>query len=167
MAGNKLLRLHNRPPSEVVFSRSHGFNDRAPLADNRDWTQSRNAAHPPGHIAAIGIVATGLFQLVKAIKLGFLKHLDPADAHKTWIAWTGRAGYAARAAIFIIVGWFLWNAARHARAAEAGGTEQAMSSLPEGLRAMVAAGFVLFGIFSLIEARYRRINNPNVLSRLK
>ena len=118
-------------------------------------------------VAAIAIAATGLFQLIKAVKLGFLKHLDRGVARKAWIAWIGRAGYAARGVVFLIVGWFLWNAAQHASAAEAAGTGKAMAALPEGLRVLVAAGFVLFGIFSIVEARYRTINNPDVLSRLK
>lgn len=118
-------------------------------------------------VAAIAIVAAGLFQLVKAAKLGFLKHLDPAIARKAWIAWTGRAGYAARGVVFVIVGWFLWSAARHASAAEAAGTGEAMAALPAGLRALVATGFVLFGVFSIVEARYRKINDPDVLSRLQ
>ena len=118
-------------------------------------------------VAAIAIAATGLFQLIKAVKLGFLKHLDQAVAHKAWIAWTGRAGYTARGIVFLIVGWFLWNAARHASAAEAAGTGKAMAALPEGLRILVAAGFVLFGVFSIVEARYRTINDPDVVSRLK
>ncbi|RYD86897.1 MAG: DUF1206 domain-containing protein, partial [Sphingomonadales bacterium] len=117
--------------------------------------------------AAAAIIVTGLYQLVKAVKLGFLKHLDPAVAGKPWIAWIGRAGFAARGVVFVIVGWFLWNAALHARAAEAAGTERAMASLPDSLRLLVAAGFVLFGLFSLVEARYRKINDPHVLSRLK
>lgn len=118
-------------------------------------------------IAAIAIVVTGLFQLVKAVKLGFLKHLDPAVAGKDWIAWVGRAGYAARGVVFGVIGWFLWNAAQHARATEAAGTGEAMAWLPDGLRMLVAAGFVLFGVFSLVEARYRKIHDPEVLARLK
>ncbi|MET0375726.1 MAG: DUF1206 domain-containing protein, partial [Rhizorhabdus sp.] len=98
---------------------------------------------------------------------GFLKHLDRRVADEAWVAWTGRAGYAARGLVFMIVGWFLWNAARHASAAEAAGTGQAMAALPEGLRILVAAGFMLFGVFSIVEARYRKINDPDVLSRLK
>lgn len=118
-------------------------------------------------IAAIGIFITGLYQLIKAIKLGFLKHLDPSVAKSDLVAWTGRVGYAARGIVFAIVGWLFWNASQHARAAEAGGTEEAMTSLPDGLRFLVALGFVLFGIFSLVEARYRRINDPHAISRLK
>lgn len=117
-------------------------------------------------IAAAGIIATGLYQLVKAVKLDFLKHLDSTVAHEPWVAWAGRIGYAARGVVFAILGWLLWRAAQHASAPNSAGTEEAMLSLPTGIRAAVAVGFVLFGVFSLIEARYRRINDPHVLSRL-
>ncbi len=118
-------------------------------------------------IAAIGIFVTGFYQLIKAVKLDFLKHLDPSVAKSDLVAWAGRIGYAARGIVFAIVGWFFWNASQHARAAEAGGTEEAMAFLPDGPRFLVTLGFVLFGIFSLVEARYRRINDPHVISQLK
>jgi hypothetical protein len=118
-------------------------------------------------IAAVGIIATGLYQLVKAIKLDFRKHLDPSVARSELVGWIGRIGYTARGIVFAVIGWFLWNAAQHSRAAEAGGTEEAMASLPDTLRILVAIGFVLFGVFSLVEARYRRITDPHVISRLK
>jgi hypothetical protein len=35
------------------------------------------------------------------------------------------------------------------------------------LLSAVALGLLLFGLFSFVEARFRRINDPNVLSRLK
>ena len=31
----------------------------------------------------------------------------------------------------------------------------------------VAAGFLLFGLFSLVEARYRRINDTRIVERVK
>ena len=117
-------------------------------------------------VAAILALATGLYQLVKAAKLGFLRHLDPRAGGKAWVRWSGRLGYAARGIVFIIVAYFLWVAGREASAEQAAGTGDALEMLPPTLQAIVASGLFLFGLFSLVEARYRRINDPQVLERL-
>jgi hypothetical protein len=81
--------------------------------------------------------------------------------------WLGRAGYAARGVVFVIIGWSLLQAGLSDSAAAAGGMEQALASLSGTLLTVVALGLLLFGLFSFIEARYRRINDPNVAARLK
>jgi hypothetical protein len=43
----------------------------------------------------------------------------------------------------------------------------ALDSFPGALGMAVAAGLLLFGLFSLVEARFRRINDPKVIERLK
>lgn len=126
----------------------------------------------PGGEAALAVAAaillvTGGYQLVKAIRLGFLKHLEPKVAGQAWIAWLGRAGYLARGVVFVVMANFLWRASRQSDADAAGGMDQALDALPETLQIIVAAGLLMFGIFSLVEARYRRINDPQVLDRLK
>jgi Domain of Unknown Function (DUF1206) len=118
-------------------------------------------------VAAAILLATGAYQLIKAIRLGFLKHIDPAVAGKPWIAWLGRAGYLARGVVFVVMANFLWRASRRSDAEAAGGMDQALDALPETLQILVAAGLLMFGVFSLVEARYRRINNPDVIARLK
>jgi hypothetical protein len=60
----------------------------------------------------------------------------------------------------------LLTAAQQDRAEQAGGTGEALGSLPAGLQAAVAVGLAFFGLFSLVEARYRRITDPQVLERL-
>ncbi|MFN3387401.1 MAG: DUF1206 domain-containing protein [Allosphingosinicella sp.] len=117
--------------------------------------------------AAIVLVAVGLYQLAKAWKADFLKHLEPGATRQAWVVWIGRAGYAARGVVFAIMGWFLWQAARESQASEAGDMGAALTSLPGTLQAAVAAGLMLFGLFSLVEARFRRINDPKVVERLR
>lgn len=109
-------------------------------------------------VAAAGIlVVTALVQFVKAWNLSFLRHLDPQAAGKPLVQWTGRLGYAARGIIFLTVALFLWRAGQEESASKAGGMGEALAALPESLGLAAAAGLFLFGIFSLVEARYRRI----------
>jgi hypothetical protein len=139
--------------------------------DSAEQGASAALALPGGEaaviVAAIILLATGAYQLIKAIRLGFLKHIDPAVAGQSWIAWVGRAGYLARGTVFVVMASLLFRAGRQSNAEAAGGMDQAIDAMPAGLQLLIAAGLVMFGIFSLVEARYRRINDPDVLSRLK
>ncbi len=118
-------------------------------------------------IGAIAIAGTGLYQFAKAMRLGFLKHLDPQVAQRSWVKWIGRAGYSARGVTFLLIGYFLYRVWQSENAAAAGGIAQALESLPGDLFILVALGLAMFGMFSLVEAVYRRINDPHALSRLK
>nr|WP_295371678.1 DUF1206 domain-containing protein [uncultured Sphingosinicella sp.] len=118
-------------------------------------------------VAGAALIGTGLWQLAKAAKADFLRHLDGRVAGQAWVMWLGRAGYAARGIVFVIIGWSLLQAGLSDSAAQAGGMEQALGSLSGTLLAGVALGLLLFGLFSFVEARYRRINDPNVAARLK
>lgn len=111
-------------------------------------------------LAAAAVLVTGLYQLAKAYKLDFLRHLDPRAAGRQWVGWLGRAGYLARGLVFLVIAWLLWRAAEAGRSAEAGGVGEALGSLPGPLAVAVAAGLLLFGLFSLVEARFRRIHAP-------
>jgi hypothetical protein len=118
-------------------------------------------------LVAAAVLLTGGFQLLKAVKGDFLRHLDQQAARQGWVKWLGRAGYAARGIVFIAVAWFLFQAASQSDASEAGGMAAALDAFPETLSTAVAAGLLLFGLFSFVEARFRRINDPKVLDRLK
>ena len=113
-------------------------------------------------IAGAVLVLAGLWQIIKAAKGSFLKHLEPAVANRDSVQWFGRLGYGARGIIFIITGYFLAQAALSGNAAQAGGMEEALRWLSEPSALAVAIGLGLFGLFSLVEARYRRFARPSV-----
>jgi hypothetical protein len=112
-------------------------------------------------IAAAVLFGAGVWQLIKAAKASFLKHLDRQAAHENWVKLFGQAGYGARGVIFMVTGFFLAKAAMSDRASEAGGMEQALAWLSSPVNIIVAAGLALFGIFSLVEARHRIIHTPD------
>jgi hypothetical protein len=113
-----------------------------------------------GAAAVVGVGA-GLVQLYKAGTCSFLRYLDDR-ARRTWIELLGRIGYAARGVIFLTVGYLLARSAFDRSPAEAGGLKQALEALSSPLRYPVAAGLMVFGFFSVIEARYRSIHRPPV-----
>ena len=122
------------------------------------------ALHLPGGTLLLGGAAAvlggaGLVQLYKAGSCSFLRHLGEG-AHRPFAKWLGRIGYAARGVIFLTVAWLLARAALNHSAAEAGGLEQALDALRGPLEIPVAAGLLLFGLYSFIEARYRSIHKP-------
>lgn len=118
-------------------------------------------------LVAAGLLIAGVQQVLKAWKLDFLRHLALRAAESRRVRWLGRAGFAARGIVFLMMAWFFGQAALSGSSAEAGGIGEALSSLPATLRTAVAAGLLLFGLFSLVEARFRQIRDPRVLDRLR
>lgn len=110
------------------------------------------------------LLMTGFYQLIKAKKGSYLKHLEPNIARQPWAKWSGRLGYAARGFIFIITSFFLTSAGLTEQANEAGDMEAALKWLNSPWDMLVAAGLFAFGLFSLIEARYRILREMPVRS---
>ena len=111
-------------------------------------------------IAAAVLVGAGIAQLYKAATAAFLKHLDGDAAPRWWIEWLGRVGYGARGIIFLTIGYMLFRAGIDRSPAEAGNLDDAMDWLSGPVRQIVAAGLLVFGVFSIIEAFYRPIRKP-------
>lgn len=120
---------------------------------------------PGGHLvlglAAAVLLVAGATQLRTAFKCGFLRRLD-GRATAPLVKWLGRAGYAARGVIFLIVGLMIGRAAIDGRSDEAGGMEQALDFLSGPVLYAVALGLLLFGAFSIIEGLFRRIHVPPI-----
>jgi hypothetical protein len=108
--------------------------------------------------AAAVFVGVAVAQFGKAWTANFARHLQVGGTSADWICWLGRAGYATRGAIFLFVASLFWRAAREEKASEAGGLAEALQSMPPAIESAVAFGLILFGLFSLAEARYRRID---------
>jgi hypothetical protein len=120
-------------------------------------------------LGAIGLafIAAAAQQAIKAWTTEFMK--DLASAAPSWAAPVGRAGLAARAVVFAVIGVSLVRAGWFGSAGEVKGLGDALSSLTDNkeLYLLVAAGLFLFGVHSFVEARWRRIRDEDVLARLK
>jgi hypothetical protein len=73
----------------------------------------------------------------------------------------------ARGVVFLLIAWFLVQAALHANAREAhglGGALRALQQEPYGsaLLGVTALGLFAFGVFQFATAAYRRIDAPTV-----
>ena len=113
-------------------------------------------------LGGLVLLGVGAFQLVKAYKTSFRKHLDARVANESWVKWVGRLGYVARGLVFLITGYFLLQAGLDEQASEAGGMREALAWLTDPWDSIVALGLMMFGVFSLIEARYRVIHDVPV-----
>jgi hypothetical protein len=111
---------------------------------------------------ATGVVAVGLYSLLRGATGGFMKDIDLPAAPDRWepvIEVVGRIGYVAKGAAFALVGVLLWRAATSADVATATGLDGAMTAIAgvgagPWLLTAVAAGFAAFGVYALARARY-------------
>jgi hypothetical protein len=109
------------------------------------------------YLGAAILAGVGIQQFRKAWMLKFMRQLSGSAAAHRWLCWLGRAGYSARGAVFLTMAWLLVRAARAHSPAAAGGIDDALGALPRAAQLAIAAGVLLFGLFSLAEARYRRM----------
>lgn len=118
-------------------------------------------------VGALGlaVLAGGAYQAWRALSQGYWKKLA-YDRMRPVVRWVvlsmATLGLAARMVVFGLIGAFLVRAAARFDATEAAGVDEALTRLslaPHGpeLLVLVAAGLAAFGVFSFVEAGYRRV----------
>ena len=136
-------------------------------ADERLADLTDDALEIPGgaalvYVVAAGVVAVGLYTLVRGLTGGFMRDIDLPAAPDRWeplIKGIGRVGYVAKGIAFGLVGVLLWRAAASADVSTATGLDGAMTAIAAvsagpWLLTAVAAGFAAFGVYALARARY-------------
>ena len=116
-------------------------------------------------VAGLVFVGLGLYQGHRGVSKKFLedsKTEEMSRAVKTWIEWVGTFGHLARMVVFGLVGVFLVKAAIDFNPSKAVGLDGALASLLHhsygpAMLGVVAAGLVTFALYSISDARYRRI----------
>lgn len=111
------------------------------------------------------LIGIGLYQGYRGLSKDFLKDSKTEQMSarvRNWIEWIGGFGHLARMVVFGLVGVFLIKAVIDYNPNNAVGLDGALAKLahaPYGpfLLGIVAAGLIAFGVYSLSDARYRRI----------
>lgn len=121
----------------------------------------------PEIVAAAGAVlaGVGVYQGYKGLARKFMEtsHTEEMDPPvRTAYAALGAFGHAARAVVFLLVGYGLIRAAIEYRPSDAGGLDGALRQLAHAsdgplLLGIVSAGLIAFAVYSIADARYRKI----------
>jgi hypothetical protein len=115
---------------------------------------------------AVGIGIAALVQIVRAVGPNrareHLRVQDMTERQRALMATLGRVAYVARAVVLAACSYFLVRGAIDRAPREARGPAGALRAvweLPHGgvWLAMVAAGLVAFGVYAVLEARWRRL----------
>lgn len=117
-------------------------------------------------LVGLAILGFGIQQVYRAATSDFNKRLSlggVASATREWIIRAARAGTAARGVVFAIMGVFLIRAALAFDASQAKGLGDALRSIQQReyggpMLGVIAVGLMGYGIFQLVNARYRRID---------
>ena len=113
-------------------------------------------------IAGIAMAAYGLQQIWRAWTVDLDDQLDLSRLSagaRAWVVRLGRFGMAARGIVLVMLGYIFVRAAIRARASEAGNVEGVLDSMRDTpwLLGVISLGFIAYGVFNLVRARYRRI----------
>ena len=134
----------------------------------QDWT-ARVLHWPAGRFiviaAGLALVAAGGYNAYRAVSGKYRKHLK--DEHLSenagrWVTFVAVFGLLARGVAFALVGAFVIEAALRYEPSKSTGLDGALRRLAGapfggGLLLCVAAGLAAFGLWSFVEARYRRV----------
>jgi Domain of Unknown Function (DUF1206) len=114
---------------------------------------------------AVAIAVAALWNLYRGVSGRYKKQLKTGEMSAGELRWTSRiavVGLLARAVVFGIVSWFFFKAAADYDPKQARGLDGALRKLAhqpygEWLLAIVAAGLFAYGLFCVIQARYREV----------
>lgn len=116
--------------------------------------------------AGLFVLGCGVGNVVQGVMSDFGKRLGCKPGTRRWACWCGRIGYVARGVAFLPLGAYFVKAGFAMRSSEArdlGGALQALEAQPLGslLLSLIGLGLIAFGLFALVEARFRHIDMPD------
>ena len=127
---------------------------------------------PFGDLLLVGVglavLGLGVVNMVRAWREDFTEYLDCSERLCRRVAPLARAGYLARGAAYLPLAALIVLAGLRSDPSEVTSFARALDAMerqPAGpwLLALTALGFIAFGVFSFIEARFRKIRPPRKL----
>jgi hypothetical protein len=125
--------------------------------------------HTPGRVlvgaVGVAIVICGIVLIAEGARKKFMRHLNTAQMSaktRRAVKLLGMTGTIARGVVFALVGVLVADAAITHKASESGGIDKALLTLRgqplgEVLMLLAALGLLIFGIYGLCEARWRKV----------
>src|SRR5262249_46858579 len=125
--------------------------------------------HTPGRVLVgiIGLVIVGcaIILVIEGARKKFMRYLQTARMSprtRRVVEVLGTTGTIVRGLVFALVGVLVIDAAVTHKASESGGIDKALltlrgAPLGELLLLLAALGLVIFGVYGLCEARWRRV----------
>lgn len=116
-------------------------------------------------IVGLIIVIAGLVLVFEGIRAKFMKYLQLSQMSpriRRLVKWLGVTGTAARGLVFALAGVLVIEAAVSYQPSKAGGIDKALLTLRgqpfgEFLLILAALGLIIFGVYGLCEARWRKV----------
>ena len=142
--------------------------DRSQSGRQQDITATA-MQHPAGRVlvgvVGLVVVACGIVLVVEGVRKKFMKHLQTGRMSartRRVVEVLGVTGTIARGVVFALVGVLVIDAAVTHKAAESGGIDKALLTLRdqpfgEFLMLLAALGLLIFGVYGLCEARWRKV----------
>jgi hypothetical protein len=117
-------------------------------------------------IVGLIVVIAGLILIIEGVRRKFMKHLDTGRMSRRTrrvIEWLGTIGTTARGVVFALAGVGVIDAAVTYSPSKSGGIDKALLALRDQsffgpfLLGLAAAGLIIFGVYGLCEARWRKV----------
>lgn len=134
---------------------------------SKDWA-AWLLSWPLGSVA-LGFIGFGFLGFsaataMKAYRAPFEKEFDLKSSRAKWLVPIGRAGHAARALVFLLVGYFVLMSAYYSDVHQVKDMAGALNVLQHQRFGMiiytaVATGLTCFGAFELFQALFRKVGN--------
>lgn len=122
-------------------------------------------------LVGLAVIGAGIAQGYRAVKGQYKDRLQLDGQKMRWVSPVCMFGLFSRGFVFVVIGIFFILSALHLNPGKAKGMKGALieiRSQPYGevLFIVVAFGLIAFAIYSLVEARYRRIIPPDPSSAI-
>ncbi len=117
-------------------------------------------------LIGLAVISAGVAQFIKGAQAKFMKYFDPKFRDWPYAKPICRVGLMTRGGVFCLIGFFIVLAAYRYNPDNAQGLGGILTWLARDaswLLIIIAVGLLAFGVYSILEAVYRRVSPPDRL----